>query len=48
MIWDFLRNFNLFRIKYDETEDIVDVFVYRDPYCPYPYTITNTSNIVDI
>ena len=30
--------------EYDETEDIVDVFVYRDPDCPYPYTITNTRS----
>ncbi len=34
--------------EYDETEDIVDVFVYRDPHCPYPYTITNTRSDKDI
>ena len=34
--------------EYDETEDIVDVFVYRDYRCPYPYTITNTRNNSDI
>jgi len=34
--------------EYDETEDIVDVFVYRDPDCPYPYTITNTRSDKDI
>jgi hypothetical protein len=24
--------------EYDETEDIVDVFVKKDPQCPYPFT----------
>lgn len=24
--------------EYDETEDIVDIFVKKDPICPYPFT----------
>ncbi|HEC39332.1 hypothetical protein LCGC14_1561080 [marine sediment metagenome] len=35
-------------LEYDETEGIVDVFTYRDPNCPYPYTITNTKKDSDI
>lgn len=27
--------------EYDLKNDIVDVFVYRDSNCPYPFTITN-------
>lgn len=34
--------------EYDETEGIVDVFVYRDYQCPYTYTITNTRDDRDI
>ena len=34
--------------EYDAKNDIVDVFVYRDPRCPYPYTITNTRKDEDI
>ena len=30
--------------EFDSKNKIVDVFVYRDPDCPYPYTITNTRN----
>ena len=37
---------NLF--EYDPKNDIVDVFVYRDPRCPYPYTITNTRKDEEI
>ena len=30
--------------EYDPINKIVDVFVYRDPDCPYPYTTTNTDD----
>jgi hypothetical protein len=33
---------NLF--EYDPKNDIVDVFVYKDTRCPYPFTITNTRD----
>ena len=31
--------------EFDPKNNIVDVFVYRDPDCPYPFTITNTENV---
>jgi len=34
---------NLF--EFDPKNEIVDVFVYKDPTCPYPFTVTNTENI---
>lgn len=34
--------------EYDEGNKIVDVFTYKDPRCPYPYSITNTRNDSDI
>ncbi len=33
---------NLF--EYDPKNDIVDVFVYKDTRCPYPFTIINTRD----
>ena len=33
---------NLF--EYDPKNDIVDVFVYKNARCPYPFTITNTRD----
>jgi hypothetical protein len=35
-------------LEYDPKNDIVDIFIYRDPNCPYPYTITNTRDDSDI
>ena len=37
---------NLF--EYDPKNDIVDVFVYKNARCPYPFTITNTRDENDI
>lgn len=31
-------------LEYDPKNKIIDVFVYRDPGCPYPYTTTNTDD----
>lgn len=33
---------NLF--EYDQKNNIVDVFIYKDTRCPYPFTITNTRD----
>lgn len=37
---------NLF--EYDPKNNIVDVFIYKDTRCPYPFTITNTRDENDI
>lgn len=34
--------------EYDPKNDIIDVFVYLDQGCPYPFTITNTHKREDI
>lgn len=36
-------NPNLF--EFDPKNNIIDVFIYRDSRCPYPFTITNTENV---
>jgi hypothetical protein len=30
--------------EFDPKNDIVDVFVYKDYHCPYPFTVTNTRS----